>query len=124
MNIVLWILQIALCVKLLSTAYTHGLRVDEAKMQQGKQRLGGAARPLLILASLCAFLGGVALILPAATGMLAWLTPLAAALVALMMLLAMGLHAVCHGARTIVFGLVIFVLAAFVAYGRWVLAPF
>jgi VIT1/CCC1 family predicted Fe2+/Mn2+ transporter len=124
MNVVLWILQIALCVKLLSTAYTHGLRVDEAKMQQGKQRLGGATRPLLIFASLCVLVGGVALVLPAATGMLTWLTPLAAALVALMMLLAMGLHAVCRGARTIVFGLVIFVLAAFVAYGRWALVPF
>ena len=86
--------------------------------------VGTSRGPLLIFASLCAFLGGIALVLPAATGTLAWLTPLAAALVALMMLLAMGLHAVCRGSRTMVFGLVIFILAAFVAYGRWVLVPF
>jgi hypothetical protein len=123
-NTVLWILQIALCLKMVSAAYTHGLRRDRATMQQGMERMGGAARPLLILAALCACLGGVALILPAATGILTWLTPLAAALVALMMPLAACFHVACRGTRSIVVGLILFALAAFVSYGRWVLAPF
>ena len=123
MHIVLWILQLALCLKLLSVAYSHGLRADEAKMQQGATRFGAGARPLLIYIALCTFLDAVGLVLPAASGILTWLTPLAAALLALMMLLAIGFHVACRGARSIVVGLVLFALAAFVAYGRWVIAP-
>jgi len=124
MNIALWILQIALALKFVSVAYTHGLRPDETKMQRGVQRLGALARPLLTLIALCAFLGAVGLILPAATGILAWLTPLAAALLALMMLLAVGFHVACRETPNIVVGLVLFALAAFASYGRWVIAPF
>jgi hypothetical protein len=74
--------------------------------------------------ALGAFLGAVGLILPAATGILTWLTPLAAALLALMMLLSIGFHVACRDTLNIVVGLVLFALAAFVAYGRWVIAPF
>lgn len=123
MNTVLWILQIALCLKFVSVAYTHGFRTDQAKWQQGMQRFGAAARPLLTFIALCALLGGVGLILPAATGILTWLTPLTAALLALMMLLAVGFHVACRETPNIVAGLVLFALAAFVSYGRWVIAP-
>jgi VIT1/CCC1 family predicted Fe2+/Mn2+ transporter len=123
-NTVLWILQIALCLKSVSVAYTHAFRTDQAKWQQGMQRFGAAARPLLALIALLAFLGGVGLILPAATGTLTWLTPLTAALLALMMLLAVRFHVACRETPNIVVGLVLFALAAFVSYGRWVIAPF
>ena len=124
MNIVLWALQISLALKFVSVAYTHGFRADQTKMQRGIQRLGAVARPLLTLIALGAFLGGVSLILPAATGILTWLTPLSAALLALMMLLAVGFHVACRENPNIVVGLILFALAAFVAYGRWVIAPF
>jgi hypothetical protein len=124
MNIALWILQIVLGLKFVSVAYTHGLRPDKTKMQRGVQRLGALAWPLLTLIALCAFLGAVGLVLPAATGILTWLTPLAAALLALMMLLAVGFHVACRETLNIVVGLILFALAAFVAYGRWVIAPF
>ena len=124
MNTVLWILQIALCLKFVSVAYTHGFRTNQAKWQQGMERFGAAARPLLTLIALCTFLGGAALVLPAATGVLTWLTPLSAALLAVMMLLAVGFHVACRETPNIVAGLVLFALAAFVSYGRWVIAPF
>jgi hypothetical protein len=124
MNIILWALQIVLALKFVSVAYTHGLRADQTKMQRGIQRLGAVARPLLTFIALCAFLGAVGLILPAATGILTWLTPLAAALLALMMLLAAGFHVACRETPNIVVGLILFALAAFVAYGRWVMDPF
>ena len=124
MNVVLWAVQIALALKFVSVTCTHGLRPDQTKMQPGIQRLGAVARPLLTLIAVCAFLGGVSLILPAATGMLTWLTPWAAALLALMMLLAVGFHVACRESPNTVVSLVLFALAAFVAYGRWVVAPF
>lgn len=124
MNLVLWALQIVLALKFGSTAYTHGFRRDQAKMQRGNQRFGAAARPLLTVIALCTFLGGVGLILPAALGILTWLTPLAAALLALMMLGAIKFHVTCCERPKIAADLVLFALAAFVAYGRWAIAPF
>jgi len=123
MSILLWILQAALAAKFASVAFTHGLRPDPAKMQRGRDRLGGWARPLLALAALGAFLGAVCLILPAATGTLTWLTPAAAGLLALMMLAATGFHVACREQPKVWAGLILFALAACVAYGRWALAP-
>jgi len=107
-NIVLWALQIVLALKFLSVAYTHGFRAERMEMQRGIQRIGAVARPLLTFIALCTFLGGVSLILPAATGILTWLTPLSATLLALMMLLAIGFHAACRERPNIVVGLVFF----------------
>jgi VIT1/CCC1 family predicted Fe2+/Mn2+ transporter len=124
MNILLWVLQIALAVKFLSVAYTHALRPDPEKMRRGNERFGATARPLLILIGLGALLGAVGLVLPAATGTLTWLTPWAAMLLALMMLPAVGFHAACREKPKSVVAVVLVALCAFVAYGRWTIAPF
>ena len=124
MNILLWVLQIVLAVKFLSVAYTHGLRPDPAKMQRGSQRFGSGTRPLLSLIALGVFLGAVGLVLPAATGILAWLTPWAAVLLAVMMLAAVGFHIACRENPKTAVALVLFALAGFVACGRWMVVPF
>ncbi len=124
MDVVLWILQIALCVKLVTVAYTHGLRVNQPKIQQGVQKMGTVAIPLLTLVSICALLVGFGSVLPAALGTLAWLTPWAAALLGVMMLLSIGLHIACRETPNVWASLVICAIAAIVAYGRWVLVPF
>ena len=124
MNILLWVLQIVLAVKFVSVAYTHGLRPDPEKMQRGRQRFGAAVRPLLVLIAAGALLGALGLVLPAAIEVAAWLTPWAAALLAVMMLAALGFHLVCREKPKSVVSLVLFALSAFVAYGRWVMAPF
>ncbi|MGD8998318.1 MAG: DoxX family protein [Anaerolineae bacterium] len=124
MNIFLWALQIALAAKFVSATVTHGLRPDYTKMESGLQRFGAATRPLLILIALTTLLGGVGLILPSATGTLAWLTPWAAALLAVMSLLAVGFHIACREPPRTWVSLILCALAAFVAYGRWVIAPF
>lgn len=123
MHIVLWVLQIGLAVKFVSVAYTHGVRRDHPDMQRGQQRFGTAARPLLIVIALCTFLGALGLVLPAAIATLAWLAPPAAALLALLLLPAAGLHIACREKPKVVGSVVLFALAAFVAYGRWGIAP-
>ena len=123
MNIVLWFLQVILCIKFVSVAFTHGLRRDTAEMQQAMKKFGQAASPLLTLVSLGMFLAGVSLILPAASETLAWLAAWAAALLALMMLASIGLHLAGREKPKIWADLVLFALAAFVAYGRWAIAP-
>ena len=123
MNVALWVVQIVLALKFFSTAYTHGVRANQAKIQRANQRYGKMGRPLLTIIALCTFLGGVGLVLPGALRILTWLTPLAAALLALMMLGAIKFHVTCHEKPIIAADLVLFALAAFVAYGRWRLAP-
>jgi hypothetical protein len=117
-------LQIALAAKFVSVTFTHGLRPDYTKMESGIQRFGAATRPLLILIALGALLGGIGLILPAAAGTLAWLTPWSAALLALMSLVAVAFHIACREPPRTWVSLILCALASFVAYGRWVIAPF
>jgi hypothetical protein len=123
MNVLLWGLQIALALKFVSVTISHGLRPDETEMERGRQRLGVLARPLLILSAVGAFLGGVGVVLPAATGFLPWLTGWSAALLAVMALVGGGFHIACRESPRIWISVILCVLAAFVAYGRWVIAP-
>ena len=123
MGTLLWILQAILCIKFISVAYTHGLRWENDEMLQAKQKIGRAARPLLSLAALGTFLCGVSLVLPAVSADLAWLAPWGAASLAVMMLISIGLHLASREKPKILADGVLFVLAAFVAYGRWMIVP-
>jgi hypothetical protein len=62
--------------------------------------------------------GAIGLILPLLTGILPWLTPVAAAGLVLTMLGAMATHIRRHENQMLVVNLVLLSLAAFVAYGR------
>ena len=46
MNVALWVVQIVLALKFFSTAYTHGVRANQAKIQRANQRYGKMGRPL------------------------------------------------------------------------------
>jgi len=67
--------------------------------------------------------GALGLVLPAATRILPWLTPLAAALLALDMVVAAIFHITRSEFGNLPFNIVLGVLAAIVAYGRWKIAP-
>jgi uncharacterized membrane protein YphA (DoxX/SURF4 family) len=68
-------------------------------------------------------LGGLGLVLPGLTRIAPYLTPLAAAGLTLIMAGATVLSAMTMGAAAGVFPLVVMLLCAAVAYGRWRLAP-
>jgi VIT1/CCC1 family predicted Fe2+/Mn2+ transporter len=123
MNIFLWAVQIILCVKFLSVAYTHAFRRDKAEMQQAMEKIGPIAPPLLILDAIVMFLGSLGLVLPAVGGSLGWLAPWAALLLAALTLFSIGFHLFARESPKVWVSLVLFALAAFVAYGRWVVAP-
>jgi hypothetical protein len=69
-------------------------------------------------------LAAIGLVLPAATGILPWLTPLAAAGLALVMLLAAITHLRRKEPRAVVVNAVLFALSAFVAWQRFGLQSF
>jgi uncharacterized membrane protein YphA (DoxX/SURF4 family) len=124
MNSILWVLQIILSIKLVSVAYTHGLRQDKTSMQEAIQKWGALARPMLAVAAICTLLCAAGLIIPAAVGVMSGLTPWIAAILAGILLVSIGLHVKGRDKPNIWVSLILCALAAGVAYGRWVVAPF
>ena len=69
------------------------------------------------------FIGSIGLILPTALGRLTWITPITALILSMLMLFSIFFHIKCREKPNITASVILFALAAFVAYGRWVLAP-
>jgi hypothetical protein len=124
MNSILWVLQIILSIKLVSAAYTHGLRQDKTSMQEAIQKFGDLARPMLAMVAISTLLGAAGLIIPGALGEMSWLTPWIAAVVAGMLLVSIVLHVRGREQPKIWVSLILCAMAVAVAYGRWVMAPF
>jgi uncharacterized membrane protein len=121
MNIVLWILQGLLAAVFLMVGRIHAFQFEKAKENPRIAWVKDIPRGLLTFIGICEILGAVGLILPALTGILPWLTPLAALLLAVMMFLATGFHMRRH--EQWIGNLILLALLVFVAYGRWVLVP-
>ena len=122
MNIVLWIVQIVLA---LAFAMAGIMKVTQP-VNRLETRMGWVKdvgpRGVRLIGSL-EILGAIGLILPAVTGILPWLTPVAAICLALTMVGAM----ITHGRRgeysSIGANVVLLILALFVVYGRFVIVP-
>jgi hypothetical protein len=123
LGLILWIVQAILCIKFLSVAYTHGFGSSNPQMQKSRLKLGLASRPLHLLAALGAFFGCLCLVLPAVNQSLAWMASIGAAWLAVLMAISIGLHLASREKPLVVADLVLLALAAFVAYGRWAIAP-
>jgi uncharacterized membrane protein YphA (DoxX/SURF4 family) len=118
MNIALWIVQ-----GLLAVAFGMA---GIMKLTQPKEKLAAQMgwvedfAPTTVKGiGLLEVLGAIGLILPRLTGILPWLTPLAAAGLVLTMLGAIVTHLRRHENQMIVANVVLLALAAFVAYGRF-----
>jgi len=123
-NVLLWIGQILLALAFLSVGYGHTLGFDRwsARPEMGWLADVGQTR-MRVIGGLEA-LGAIGLILPAATGVLAWLTPVAASCLAVLMALAVVFHVRRPGERaSIVLNAILGIIALLVAYGRFVVTP-
>ena len=121
MNIALWIVQVLLAAAFIFAGVTKAFRYEYAHATLPWVK--DVPRGLTTFIGVSELLGGLGLLLPALTGILPWLTPLAAAGLALIMLLAIGFHATRREWSAIGFNAVLLLLAVFVAYGRFVIVP-
>ena len=122
MNIVLWAVQILLALLFAMVGIMKVTQpVDRLETRMGWVKDVGP-RGVRLIGSL-EILGAIGLILPTATGILPWLTPVAAIGLALTMIGAM----ITHGRRgeysQIGVNVVLLVLTLFVVYGRFVIVP-
>jgi uncharacterized membrane protein len=124
MNIVLWIVQILLAVAFLLTGVNHAFRTAQIRSQQGMSWVAAVPSPLMTFIGISEILGALGLVLPALTGAWTWLTPLAALGLAIIQALAIGFHVRRNETQNIIANFILLVLAAFVAYGRWIIVPF
>jgi uncharacterized membrane protein YphA (DoxX/SURF4 family) len=123
MNIVLWILQVIMGLAFVTTGASKLLRRGQAASIKNMEWVAAVPVPLLVFIGACEVLGGLGLIVPAATGIWPWLTPLAAALLTLVMLLAAGFHLRRQEALNLRVNLLLGVLTLAITLGRLFIVP-
>jgi len=118
MNVGLWIVQVLLAAAFLMAGVMKGFQYERARATMPWVK--DTPKGLVTFIGISELLGGLGLLLPAISGILPWLTPLAALGLSITMILAAGFHARRGEYQGIVINLVLLVLAGFVAYGRWI----
>lgn len=119
MNVALWILQVLLA----AVFAAHGwmlLAPPPDLLALMNEQMGVPFRIFLGVAEVA---GAIGLILPALTRVKPWLTTLAAACVAFVVLCATVLHLMRAEYGPAVITVILFLLSTFLAYGRWRLRP-
>jgi UPF0716 family protein affecting phage T7 exclusion len=121
MSIAMWIIQIILGIKLITVSYTHGFHQSLSTMQEAIQKMGKPSQRTLYGVAACTFIGTMGLILPGVLGLSAWITPITALILSIMLLISIFFHIKFREKPKIFVSVVLFAFAAFVAYGRWAL---
>jgi len=123
MNIVLWIIQVLLTLLFLLAGGTKLVLSIETMRSMGSPNQIMLPGLFIRFIGVCEVLGALGLILPGLLRIRTDLTPLAAAGLAIIMIGATVLTFAGDGVATALSPLVVGILTAFVAYGRWRLAP-
>jgi len=123
MTYVLWVIQVLLALLFI---FSGGMKVVmSAEAMAAMSPPGSIILPGLLLKfiGVCEVLGGFGLVLPALLRIQPSLTPLAAALLTIIMIGAVVITAAGLGVGAAVVPFITLLLCAFVAYGRWKLVP-
>ncbi|BBX17026.1 DoxX family protein [Mycolicibacterium duvalii] len=118
MNTVLWVLQIVLAAAFLMAGVLKSTQ-PKGKLAQKLPWVEDFSTGTVRFIGIAELLGALGLILPAVTGIAPILTPIAAAALAVVMVLASGVHARRKEPSGIAFNAVLFVIAAVIAWGRF-----
>ncbi len=117
LHVTLWVVQGLLAAFFLMAGINHGLK-PIAEAAQSSPWITGVPVWLARFVGFAEIAGAVGVVLPAATRIMPWLTPLAAAGLAVIMVLAVPFHVMRGEAGVVAFNIVPMLLAAFVAWGR------
>jgi uncharacterized membrane protein YphA (DoxX/SURF4 family) len=118
MNVILWILQGILAALFLAAGLTKATQPREKLISQ-LPWVNDVSTPVVRLISVAELAGALGLILPAALDIATVLTPLAATGLAVIMVLAMGLHARRKEPQAIAFNAILLIVAVVIAWGRF-----
>lgn len=118
LNIALWVLQVLLACFFVMVGYSHALMPFDQVAQEATW-MNDVPRWLSLFIGYAEIAGGLGLIIPAATRIARWLTPLAALGLGTIMILAIPFHVVRGEASVVWIHALLAALALFVAWGRW-----
>ena len=121
MNVLLWIAQVVLAVLFIVAGVAKAFQIE--KVKERLPWMKDVSKELVTFIGVAEILGGIGVLLPALFKTATVLVPLAALGLAVIMILAAGFHAKRKENKSIVINAVLFVVAAFVAYGRWFVVP-
>lgn len=121
LDIALWVVQGLLAVIFLLAGSMHAFRYEASKKNLPWVR--GVPRGVVLVDGAVEILGALGVILPRLTNVLPMLTSVSAAGLALVMAAGMALHARRKEPQGFAITGLLFLLAVFVAYGRWFLVP-
>jgi uncharacterized membrane protein len=122
LNVTLWALQVLLACFFVMVGYSHAIMPFEQIAREATW-MNDVPRWLSLFIGYAEIAGGLGLIMPAATRIAPWLTPLAALGLATIMILAIPFHVLKGEASVIGTHALFAALAGFVAWGRWRKAP-
>jgi uncharacterized membrane protein YphA (DoxX/SURF4 family) len=122
MNSVLWVFQILVALVFLATGIPKVMLTKE-KLERRMDWVKEAPVSTVKIVGVLEILGAVGLIFPALSGILPWLTPLAAVGLTLTMIGASVTHIRQAEYSKLWLPISLLVLAVFIAYGRFVVAP-
>lgn len=117
MNSLVWVFSIVLALVFLIVGLVRVFKYEVAADRFPWVK--DVPRGLVTFIGLAEILGALGLILPVATGILPWLTPVAAAALAILMLMAGTFHGQRRELQDASVNAILLALTAFVAYGRW-----
>lgn len=123
-SLVLWVLQVFLALAFIGAGAGHAFGYDRMSTQPRMSWMAAVGRRQMQTIGILEILGAIGLVLPAATGILPWLTPLAASALAVLMLFAIVFHLRRPGeGQNVVLNAVLGGLATAIAIGRFFVAP-
>jgi uncharacterized membrane protein YphA (DoxX/SURF4 family) len=122
MGIALWVAQVLLAVAFLGAGATKLMQPKE-KLAKTMAWVEDFSQPTVRLIGALEVLGAIGVVLPALTGILPWLTPLAALGLVLLMAGAVYTHLRREEGSAVVPPTVLLLLAALVAVGRSFVLP-
>ncbi len=121
MNILLWVLQILAALLYASSGVMKVFMFD--KISKDVPSFGALPRQAWMILGIVELVCTVGLIVPAAFDWQAWLTILAAAVLAVESLVFVGVHVKYREATPIIMSSVLGLIMAFIVFGRLVLVP-
>ncbi|MBP3964643.1 DoxX family protein [Paenibacillus lignilyticus] len=116
MNIALWVAQILLALMFLMGGMMKTFQYEKVKASMPWAK--DSSRGFVLLIGLSELLAAIGFIVPPATDILPWLAGVAAIGIAVIMALAIGVHARRGENQAIVMNVVILAIAVFIAIGR------
>lgn len=121
MNGLEWVFSIVLAVVFFITGVNKVFRYDKARTMM--PWVNDVPRALVLVIGVAEILGALGLILPVLIGVYSWLTPVAAAALALLQFMAAMFHTARGDKAEVPSNVLFIILLIIVAYIRWPLMP-